>query len=113
MNKLLVIGLDCATPQLVFDEFKEDLPNLSRLMDEGVYANLFSTCPPITVPAWTAMMTSKDPGMLGFYGFRNRANHGYDDLYFANAKFVKDKTVWNLLSRKRMASLTSAANIAS
>ncbi len=105
MKKLLVIGLDCATPQLVFDEFKDDLSNLSRLAQDGVSANLFSTVPPITVPAWTSMMTSKDPGMLGFYGFRNRASYGYDDLYFANAKFVKDKTVWNHLSRRRMGSL--------
>jgi predicted AlkP superfamily phosphohydrolase/phosphomutase len=105
VKKLLVIGLDCAAPQLVFEAFKADLPNLGRLAEEGVAANLFSTIPPITVPAWTAMMTSKDPGMLGFYGFRNRSSYGYEDLYFANANFVKAKTVWNYLSRNRMASL--------
>ncbi len=105
MEKIVVLGLDCATPQLVFDAWRDDLPNIKSLMDAGVYANLFSTIPPITVPAWTAMMTSKDPGTLGFYGFRNRAGHGYEDLYFANAKYVKEKTVWNYLSRKRMASL--------
>lgn len=51
------------------------------------------------------MMTSQDPGMLGFYGFRNRRSYGYEDLYFANAKYVKAKTVWNYLSRNRMKSL--------
>ncbi len=51
------------------------------------------------------MMTSQDPGMLGFYGFRNRRSHGYEDLYFANAKYVKAKTLWNYLSRNRMRSL--------
>jgi predicted AlkP superfamily phosphohydrolase/phosphomutase len=105
VKKLVVIGLDCATPQLVFDQYRDRLPNFSKLMDEGVYGKLFSTQPPITVPAWTAMMTSKDPGQLGFYGFRNRAGYDYDDLFFANANYVTEKTVWNYLSRKRLSSL--------
>jgi predicted AlkP superfamily phosphohydrolase/phosphomutase len=105
MEKLLILGLDCATPQLVFGEWKDELPNLKALMDKGVYAPLRSTVPPITVPAWTAMMTSQDPGQLGLYGFRNRKSYGYEDLYTANAKYVKAKTVWNHLSRNRMSSL--------
>jgi len=105
MPKLVIIGLDCATPQLVFDAFRDHLPNIKGLMDRGVYKNLTSTIPPITVPAWTAMMTSHDPGMLGFYGFRNRKDYSYDGLYFANARYVKAKTVWNLLSRNRLKSL--------
>jgi predicted AlkP superfamily phosphohydrolase/phosphomutase len=105
MKKILILGLDCATPQLVFDEWKEHLPNLTGIGDRGFRARLESTVPPITVPAWTAMMTSQDPGMLGFYGFRNRSSYGYEDLYFANAKYVKAKTVWNYLSRNRMKSM--------
>ncbi len=48
------------------------MPNLKALAERGVAARLRSTIPPITVPAWTSMMTSHDPGMLGVYGFRNR-----------------------------------------
>lgn len=105
MKKLLILGLDCATPQLVFDLWRDELPNLTALGRRGFHAELESTVPPITVPAWTSMMTSQDPGMLGFYGFRNRKSYGYEDLYFANAKYVKAKTVWNHLSRNRMKSL--------
>ena len=104
-RKLLVFGLDCAAPQLVFDEWRGELPTLSSLMAQGVWGKLRSTIPPITVPAWTCMMTSQDPGMLGIYGFRNRKSYGYEDLYTANAKYVKAKTVWNHLSRHRMPSL--------
>lgn len=104
-RKLLVIGLDCATPQLVFDAWRDELPHLRSLMDRGIWGKLRSTVPPITIPAWTCMMTSQDPGMLGIYGFRNRASYGYEDLYIANAKYVKAKTVWNHLSRNRMSSL--------
>ena len=105
MGKLLIVGLDCAEPDLVFNKWLGDLPNLKRLVDDGLHGPLKSTLPPITVPAWTSMMTSQDPGMLGFYGFRNRRSHGYEDLYFANAKYVKAKTLWNYLSRNRMKSL--------
>jgi predicted AlkP superfamily phosphohydrolase/phosphomutase len=56
------------------------LPNLSRLMDAGTYGELTSTIPAITVPAWASMLSSKDPGQLGFYGFRNRADHTYENM---------------------------------
>jgi predicted AlkP superfamily phosphohydrolase/phosphomutase len=105
VRKLLILGLDCAEPDLVFNKWLNDLPNIKKLVQNGLHGPLHSTLPPITVPAWTAMMTSHDPGMLGFYGFRNRKSYGYEDLYFANAKYVKAKTIWNILSRNRMRSL--------
>ena len=98
-KKVLVIGWDCGPPQLVFDEFINDMPNTKKLMDNGIYGELESTIPAITVPAWTAMMTSKDPGTLGFYGFRNRASYAYNALSIANSSMVKDDTVWDILSR--------------
>ncbi|NIR49904.1 phosphodiesterase [candidate division KSB1 bacterium] len=97
-RKVLVIGLDCATPELIFDEYKAFLPNISRLMDTGMYGELESCTPPITVPAWASMMSSKDPGQLGFYGFRNRADHSYEGMSIATANSVKEHRVWDLLS---------------
>ncbi|MBI5116146.1 alkaline phosphatase family protein [Candidatus Poribacteria bacterium] len=105
MAKLVIFGLDCAEPDLVFNRWIDDLPNIKRLARSGLHGPLKSTVPPITVPAWTSMMTSHDPGMLGFYGFRNRRSYDYEDLYFANAKYVKAKTLWNHLSRHRLRSL--------
>lgn len=98
-KKVLIIGLDCATPQLVFDQWREELPNLKRLMESGVYGELESSVPPITVPAWTSMMTSKNPGRLGFYGFRNRADYSYDRMSIATSRAVTEDTVWDILSR--------------
>jgi predicted AlkP superfamily phosphohydrolase/phosphomutase len=104
-RKVLIIGLDCATPQFVFDQFLPDLPTLKALMDRGFWGPLRSTDPPITIPAWASMTTSKDPGQLGFYGFRNRKDYSYDALYFANALAVKEATIWNILSRNRLESV--------
>ena len=104
-KKLLVIGLDCLTPQLVFNEWYDDLPTLRSLMEKGTFRPLFSTIPPITVPAWMSMMTSKDGGQLGMYGFRNRKDYSYDAMYTVNANSVKEKTLWNYLSRNRLSSI--------
>ena len=49
IEKVAVIGLDCCEPSLVFDRWRDDLPNLRRLMQSGVYGNLESCLPPITV----------------------------------------------------------------
>ena len=68
--KILVIGLDCAAPELLLGD--ERLANIRRLMEVGCYGRLESVIPPITVPAWMCMATSQDPGSLGVYGFRNR-----------------------------------------
>lgn len=98
-RKVLVIGLDCATPQLLFDRWGDELPNFKKILGRSVYGELDSTIPPITVPAWTSMMSSKSPGVLGFYGFRNRKNYSYDEMYFATSQAVKDDRVWDILSR--------------
>ena len=98
-RRVLVIGLDCAAPELVFQRYRRDMPNVSALIDRSLYGPLESCIPPITVPAWASMMTGKDPGQLGFYGFRNRADHSYGKLTTVNAQMVREPAVWDLVSR--------------
>ena len=98
-RKVFVIGLDCADPKLVFEMWPDELPNFRRLMEGGLYGNLESSHPPITVPAWTSMLSSKDPGQLGFYGFRNRADYSYNRMSIATSKAITEDRVWDILSR--------------
>lgn len=95
--KVFVIGLDCAPPELIFDQWRDILPNFKRLLEGGVYSELYSSTPAITVPAWSSMTSSKDPGVLGFYGFRNRRDYSYDNRYIATGLSVKEKRVWDIL----------------
>lgn len=95
--KVCVIGLDCAPPELVFEKF--DLPNIQTLMD-GAWGELTSTIPAITCPAWMSMVTGKNPGKLGFYGFRNRKEFSYTEKWIANSLSVKEDTVWDIASKK-------------
>jgi len=96
--KILVLGLDCAAPEVIFGD--ERLVNIRRLMDAGLYGKLQSVVPPITVPAWMCMSTSQDPGSLGIYGFRNRMDHSYEKLGFANSNSIKSYAMWDHLARE-------------
>ncbi len=98
-RRVAVIGLDCAEPGLVFDAFADELPNLTRLMSQGTWGPLASVDPPITVPAWSCMVTGRDPGELGIYGFRNRTDHGYRSLAVADSGAVRRARVWDHLAR--------------
>jgi len=95
--RLLVIGLDCMEPSLVFEQWRQDLPNLSRLMAQGSYGRLESSTPAITVPAWSCMMTGRDPGELGIYGFRNRQSRDYGRMAIADGRAVKFPRLWDIL----------------
>ena len=95
--QVVLIGLDSAEPSLVFDRFADRLPNLSKLRDTGVWGPLRSCDPPVTVPAWMSMLASKDPGALGFYGFRNRADRSYQNMTTATSLAVKEPLLWDYL----------------
>lgn len=105
MKKVFIIGLDCAAPELVFGRWREDLPNLRNLIEGSLWGDIESTIPAITVPAWMSMMTGKDPGQLGFYGFRNRKNYSYDEMSFATSLMVRERTVWDILTERGKSSV--------
>jgi predicted AlkP superfamily phosphohydrolase/phosphomutase len=96
--KLLVAGLDCLAPELAFDRYLHVMPNLRDLMAAGTWGTLASCDPPITVPAWMVMATSRQPGSLGIYGFRHRRGGGYTDGWTANATSFEATAVWDHLA---------------
>ncbi len=97
-RKVLVIGLDAAEPSLVFGRWKAELPVLTGLAARGAHGILRSITPPITVPAWSCMMASRDPGELGVYGLRNRRSYAYGDMGFSDSTAVKEKRAFEILS---------------
>src|SRR5687768_14494416 len=94
--KILVLGLDCAAPEILFGD--ERLANFRRLMAAGAYGRLESVVPPITVPAWMCMALSRDPGSLGVYGFRNRIDHTYQGLGIVDSRSFKGVTIWDQIA---------------
>ncbi len=97
-KRMLVLGWDCAAPELVFDQFKDVLPVMTKLRQQGTWGELESSIPCITVPAWSSMLSSRDPGVLGIYGFRNRADYSYRQMTRADSSTVRVRRVWDYLS---------------
>ncbi len=96
-NKLVIMGLDCATPDLVFGKLENRIPNIAGLAEGGIRGPLASTDPPITIPAWMSMMTGQDPGQLGLYGFRHRKHSSYTDMWIASSSSIRAKTIWDMV----------------
>lgn len=99
MTRTLVIGLDCVPPHFAFGQYADVMPNLSRLRSRGVSGPLRSCAPPITVPAWTCMVSGRDPGELGLYGFRHLDVDSYAHST-VTSKDVRVKRVWDLLGER-------------
>ena len=104
ISRVLVIGLDCLDPGLV-ERFLDDLPTLRGLIEAGEFRRLRSVDPPITVPAWMCAFTGRDPGELGVYGFRNRADRSYDGLRIATSAAFRAPAVWDELGRMGLRSI--------
>lgn len=96
--KLLVIGLDCAVPDLLLGD--PHLANLRHLMQMGCYGRLESVLPPVRVPVWMCMATSLDPGTLGVYGLCNRTDYRYHAQSAATSRSIHNLAIWDQVARQ-------------
>src|SRR5437016_10758109 len=103
--RVAVIGIDCATPKLLFDDLAAEIPNINALWERGMHGDLASITPPITIPAWACAMSGKTPGQLGIYGMRNRRDTTYGGLSLATSQSVDQPQVWDVLGERGMDSL--------
>ena len=94
---MLLLGWDSASPQLAFEQFADDMPVLSGLRREGTWGELRSCIPCITVPAWASMLSGRDPGELGVYGFRQREQGKYLQQRLADSSAINLPRVHDLL----------------
>jgi predicted AlkP superfamily phosphohydrolase/phosphomutase len=97
MNRVVVIGIDGATFDLL-EPWAEagDLPNLARLMAEGIHGPLESTIPPVTAPAWSTFATGVNLGKHGVFDFIRPMGGRYD---LVNATSIRAPTLWQILSQ--------------
>lgn len=91
-----MIGLDGGTFDLINPFIRQGhLPTLRKLMDEGSWATLESTVPPVTASAWTSFMTGKNPGAHGLFDFMQRREGSYD-LAPVSSRDRDGKAVWDI-----------------
>jgi predicted AlkP superfamily phosphohydrolase/phosphomutase len=97
-NKLVVIGLDGATLDLIKPWASEGrLPHLTKIMRNGSFGKLRSTIHPLTAPAWTSFMTGKNPGKHGVFDFISLVPNSYE-IKYNNGLSRRSPSLWKILS---------------
>jgi predicted AlkP superfamily phosphohydrolase/phosphomutase len=93
-SRLIVVGLDSASPKLV-SKWGSQLPNISSIIKDGVSGVLWSSHPPMTIPAWNCFSTGKNPGKIGVYDFLNLMGDGSTRVYDSTMQDSPD--VWEII----------------
>lgn len=96
--KVLVIGLDAGDWIVVNQLLKnESLPNIAGVLKDGVRADMISTIPDMTPPAWTTMVTGVNPGRHNVFGFSQPSGH---TVRLTNGANRRAPAVWELLDHE-------------
>lgn len=104
-DKTIVIGLDGATFRVMDDLLADGrLPNIQRVIEDGVHGNLRTTLPPSTVPAWPAFYTGKSPSEMGIHGFATLQPGSYD-FEIVDSDRPESPGVWDYLGEDGRRSL--------
>jgi len=97
-HKLLVIGLDAATFDLIDPWVAEGrLPTLSRLMADGSRGELRSVPNLNSIPSWASFMTGTNPAKHGLFWFYERRPDSYAFRYL-NGSDLQVPPFWDILS---------------
>lgn len=103
MKRTLLIGLDgmCFT---ILNTLIQDgvMPFLGQFIRNGVHAELISTPCPVTPPAWTTIMTGRNPGNHGIFDFITVDRRYTDKIIFrlTNARDILCETIWSIAGRQ-------------
>ncbi len=99
MSRAVFLGIDGATLDLLLPWVEQGrLPNLRRVLGQGVHGTLRSTLPPYSAQAWVSMMTGKSPGKHGVLDFFE-ATAGPGQHAFISSALIQGEALWDILSR--------------
>jgi len=100
-RRLIVIGLDGVPYSLVKDlSARGVMPYMSKLIGEGDFRQMGSTIPDISSVAWSSIITGKNPGEHGIYGFMDLIPGTYR-IYFPNFSNLCGTPFWNRMNGRR------------
>jgi len=94
-KRTIIIGLDGVPYSLVKDlSARGIMPNMSKLIGDGVFRQMESSIPDISPVAWSSIITGKNPGEHGIYGFMDLVPGTYS-LYFPDFTNLHGIPFWN------------------
>jgi predicted AlkP superfamily phosphohydrolase/phosphomutase len=98
--KTVIIGLD-GVPFGMISDFAETgvMPNTAELISQGIFKKMSSSIPEVSSVAWSSIITGKNPGQHGIFGFTDLAPDSYQ-LRFPNFYDLKSPPLWDLANGK-------------
>ena len=69
-KKTIIIGLDGMSKELVEELIRRNkIPNIKKIIKKGSLRQTKGVIPPNSVPSWPCIITGKNPGELGLFGY--------------------------------------------
>jgi tetratricopeptide (TPR) repeat protein len=98
-RRVLLIGWDAADWKIIDPLIEAGrMPNLARLVEEGVMGNLATMSPILSPMLWTSIATGKRPYKHGIHGFLEPLEDG-SGVRPATSTSRTVKALWNILSQ--------------
>jgi len=93
-GKNVVIGID-GVPYTLIEELSDEgiMTNFAKLREEGSFKKMESSIPAISSTSWGTIITGKNPGQHGIYGFTDIIQGTYT-LSFSNFHSFKESAFW-------------------
>lgn len=102
-GKFLLIGWDAADWDVIAPLLSKGLmPNLKKMIDNGVYGNMSTMDPPYSPMLWSTVATGKTPDKHGVLGFLEVSPD--NSLRPVTAHSRKSRAVWNILHNQGLKS---------
>lgn len=97
MTRVMVIGLDGATFDLL-DRMGKKRPTIfDEVKERGCHGVLETIFPPLTAPAWISLQVGKNPGKHGVYDFFKYESLGEGNINVVSADDIQGKTFYETL----------------
>lgn len=94
-GKTVIIGLD-GVPYSMIKDFAESgvMPNTAELVSQGIFKKVQSSIPEVSSVAWSSIITGKNPGEHGIFGFTDLFEGTYK-MRFPNFNDLKASPFWD------------------
>ena len=95
LSRNIILGIDGIPFELMRNlSDKGIMPNFKELRKNYIFLHLKSSIPHISSVSWSSIITGKNPGEHGIYGFTDIINNTYS-LRFPNFNSLKCKSFWH------------------
>lgn len=96
---LLVFGMDGAVREYVEEAIERGkMPNMEEFIENGVFGDMKSTKPPVTIPAWVSMFSGLRPDKIDTFHM-TEMNDNYE-VGINSSRDWKGKMIWDKLDAR-------------